>query len=74
MHFEVRRKFVTIKLSDQSMLTAEVRGEEAMGLWLNVTEVASLPEFPADVREPIVFVPFTQMIWMVTSAARQIDN
>lgn len=74
MHFEVRRRFVTIKLSDHSLLTAEVRGEEEMGLWLNVTEIASLPEFPADVREPIVFVPFNQMVWMVTSAARQAET
>lgn len=71
MHFEMRRKHVTIKLSDQSVLNAEVRGEEAEGLWLNVAEGAFLPGFPTGVREPIVFVPFSQMIWVVTSSARQ---
>lgn len=73
MHFEVRRRHVTIKLSDHSLLNAEVRGEEAQGLWLTHADDASLPEFPADVQEPIIFVPFSQMIWMVTSSARQAD-
>jgi len=73
MHFEVRRRHVTIKLSDHSLLNAEVRGEEAQGLWLTVTGDTSLPEFPTGVREPIIFVPFTQMIWLATSSARQAD-
>ena len=71
MHMEMRRRHVTIKLSDHSLLTAEVRGEEVQGLWLAIAEDASLPGFPADVQEPIVFVPFSQMIWLLTSSARQ---
>ena len=74
MHFEMRRRHVTIKLSDQSLLKAEVRGEEAQGLWLTRTEDTSLPGFPTGVQEPIIFVPFTQMIWMVTSSARQPES
>ncbi|HUX10653.1 MAG TPA: hypothetical protein VMW51_08410 [Terriglobia bacterium] len=73
MHFEVRRRRVTIKLSDHSLLTADVRGEEAQGLWLTAAGGASLPEFPTDVQEPIIFVPFSQMVWMVTSSARLPD-
>jgi hypothetical protein len=71
MLFEVRRRHVTIKLSDHSLLNAEVRGEETQGLWLTKTEDTSLAEFPADVQEPIIFVPFAQMVWMVTSSARR---
>jgi hypothetical protein len=71
MHFEVRRRFVTIKLGDQSLLSAEVRGEEAQGLWLTVAGGTSLPGLPAGMQEPIVFVPFSQMIWLATSSARQ---
>ena len=70
MHFEIRRRHVTIKLSDQSLLKAEVRAEEAQGLWLTTTEDKGLPGFPSDVQEPIIFVPFTQMVWMITSSAR----
>ncbi|HZT71473.1 MAG TPA: hypothetical protein VFC10_17230 [Terriglobia bacterium] len=70
MHFEIRRRHVTIKLSDQSLLKAEVRAEEAQGLWLTTTEDKALPGFPSDVQEPIIFVPFTQMVWMITSSAR----
>jgi hypothetical protein len=73
MHMEMRRRRVTIKLSDNSLLSAEVRGEETQGLWLTVAEDASLPGFPADVQEPIIFVPFTQMVWLGTSSARQAD-
>ncbi len=73
MHFEVRRRHVTIKLSDHSLLTADVRGEEAQGLWLTAGAGASLPEFPTGVQEAIIFVPFSQMVWMVTSSARQAD-
>ncbi|MEJ2008223.1 MAG: hypothetical protein P8Z30_08730 [Acidobacteriota bacterium] len=69
----MRRRHVTIKLSDQSLLNAEVRGEETLGLWLNISEDASLPGFPTGVQDPIVFVPFTQMIWLVTSSARQTE-
>jgi len=70
MHFEVRRRHVTIKLSDHSLLNADVRGEETHGLWLTAEGGASLPEFPAGVQEPIIFVPFSHMVWMVTSSAR----
>ncbi len=73
MLFEVRRRHVTIKLSDLSLLNAEVRGEEDQGLWLTKTADTSLPEFPADVQEPIIFVPFSQIVWMVTSSARQAE-
>ena len=70
MHMEMRRRHVTIKLSDNSLLSAEVRGEEAQGLWLTVSRDALPPGLPADVQEPIIFVPFTQMVWLGTSAAR----
>lgn len=73
MHLEIRRRRVTIKLSDQSLLTADVRGEEAQGLWLTVTQDTSLPGFPAHVQEPIIFVPFSQMIWLGMSA-RPVGN
>ncbi len=73
MLFEVRRKHVTIKLSDHKLLSAVVRGEETQGLWLTPGEDTSVPEFPAGVQEPIIFVPFSQMVWLVTSAARQPD-
>ncbi len=73
MLFEVRRRHVTIKLGDHSLLNAEVRGEEALGLWLTKTDETSLAEFPVGVKEPIVFVPFSQMVWMVTSSARQAE-
>lgn len=73
MHFEMRRRHVTIKLSDQSLLNAEVRGEEAEGLWLTHAEDSTLPGFPSGVQDPIIFVPFSQMIWMVTSSARQTE-
>jgi hypothetical protein len=69
MLFEVRRRHVTIKLSDHSVLNAEVRGEEAQGLWLTSPE--NVPGFPTGVEEPIIFVPFSQMVWMVTSSARR---
>jgi hypothetical protein len=71
MLFEVRRRHVTIKLSDHTLLNAEVRGEETQGLWLTKTDETSLAEFPMGVQEPIVFVPFSQIVWMVTSSARQ---
>jgi hypothetical protein len=74
MHMEMRRRHVTIKLSDNNLLNGEVRGEEAQGLWLAMAERASLPGFPADVQEPIIFVPFTQMVWLGTSAAHRPDN
>lgn len=73
MLFEVRRKHVTIKLSDHKLLNAVVRGEETQGLWLTPGEDTSVPEFPAGVQEPIIFVPFNQMVWLVTSAVRQPD-
>jgi hypothetical protein len=71
MLFEVRRRQVTIKLSDHSLLNAQVRGEETQGLWLTKTDETSLAEFPMGVQEPIIFVPFSQIVWMVTSSARQ---
>jgi hypothetical protein len=73
MHFEVRRRHVTIKLSDHTLLNALVRGEEAQGLWLTPAEDTSNPEFPAGVEEPTIFVPFTQMVWLFTSSARQTE-
>lgn len=73
MLFEVRRKHVTIKLSDHKLLNAVVRGEETQGLWLTPGEDTSMPDFPAGVQEPIIFVPFSQMVWLVTSAVRQPD-
>ena len=73
MLFEVRRKHVTIKLSDHKLLSAVVLGEETQGLWLTPGEDTSITEFPAGVQEPIIFVPFSQMVWLVTSAARQPD-
>jgi hypothetical protein len=74
MLFEVRRRHVTIKLSDHTLLKAVVRGEESQGLWLTVAEDTSNPEFPAGVQEPIIFVPFSQIVWMFTSSARQSEN
>lgn len=74
MLFEVRRRHVTIKLSDHTVLNAAVRGEETQGLWLTPAEDTSNPEFPAGVQDPIIFVPFTQMVWMVTSSARQTET
>jgi hypothetical protein len=74
MLFEVRRRHVTIKLSDQTVLNAVVRGEETQGLWLMPGEDTSNPEFPVGVQEPIIFVPFTQMVWMFTTSARQTEN
>jgi hypothetical protein len=73
MLFEVRRKQVTIKLSDHKLLNAVVRGEETQGLWLTPGVDTTGLEFPADVQEPIIFVPFSQMVWMVTSAVRPPD-
>ena len=74
MLFEVRRRHVTMKLSDHSLLNASVRGEETQGLWLTPAEDTSLPEFPASVQGPIIFVPFSQIVWMVTSSARQTES
>jgi hypothetical protein len=74
MLFEVRRRHVTIKLSDHKLLNATVRGEETQGLWLTPAEDTMVPEFPAGVQEPIIFVPFTQIVWLVTSSARQAEN
>lgn len=74
MHMEMRRRHVTIKLSDNSVLAAEVRAEETQGLWLNVAEDALLPGFPAGVQQPIIFVPFSQMVWLGTSAAHRVEN
>jgi hypothetical protein len=74
MLFEVRRRHVTIKLSDHTVLNAAVRGEETQGLWLTPAEDTANSEFPSGVQEPIIFVPFTQMVWLVTSSARQTEN
>ena len=68
MLFEVRRKHVTIKLSDHTLLNASVRGEETQGLWLTPAADTAMPEFPSGVQDPIIFVPFSQIVWMVTSA------
>ena len=73
MLFEVRRRHVTIKLSDHSLLNAAVRGEETQGLWLTPGEDTSLEGFPEGEQDPIIFVPFSQIVWMVTSSARQTD-
>jgi hypothetical protein len=73
MLFEVRRRHVTIKLSDHKLLNATVRGEETLGLWLTPAEDTAIPEFPAGVQEPTIFVPFSQMVWLVTSSARQAE-
>lgn len=73
MLFEVRRRHVTIRLGDHTLLNADVRGEENQGLWLTPAEDTSLPEFPAGVQDPIIFVPFSQIVWMVTSSARQTE-
>jgi hypothetical protein len=74
MLYEVRRRHVTIKLSDDSLLKADVRGEETQGLWLNPAEDTALKGFPEGVQDPIIFVPFSQIVWMVTSSARQTEN
>ncbi|HKT13387.1 MAG TPA: hypothetical protein VJW77_16330 [Terriglobia bacterium] len=74
MLFEVRRRHVTIKLSDHNLLNASVRGEETQGLWLTPAADTSLAELPAGVQDPIIFVPFSQIVWMVTSSARQAEN
>ncbi len=74
MHMEMRKRHVTIKLTDNNVLRAEVRAEEAQGLWLAMAEGTSLPGFPADVQEPIIFVPFTQMVWLGTSAVHRVEN
>jgi len=73
MLFEVRRRHVTIKLSDHNLLNASVRGEETQGLWLTPAADTSLAELPAGVQDPIIF-SLSQIVWMVTSSARQAEN
>ena len=68
MSITLKGKYVAVKLSDGKILNAHVYAEETEGVWLTMGKDAALPGLPDNIQQPIIFVPFSQMIWLVTSA------
>jgi hypothetical protein len=65
MKVSLAKRGVVIKLRTGT-ITATVYEEEDGGVWVQPSSNAGLKDFPAGVKAPLMFVPFSQMEWLVT--------
>ena len=63
-------KHVSVKLSDNTTLQGVVVDADSIGIWLQIAANTKPPGVPTNTQAPVMFIPFSQMVWLVTSLNR----
>jgi hypothetical protein len=58
---------VTVKISDGQLVTGTVVAVDNAGLWIRLATDAAPPGVPEGIQSAVLFSPFSQMLWAVTS-------
>jgi hypothetical protein len=58
---------VTVKISDGLLITRTVIAVDDAGLWIQLASDAGPPGVPEGIQSAVLFTPFSQMHWVVTS-------
>ena len=61
---------VTVKISDGLVVTGAVIAVDDAGIWIQLaSSSAAPPGVPEGIQSAVLFAPFAQMLWAVTSIA-----
>ena len=58
---------VTVKITDGQIVTGTVVAVDNAGLWIQLATDAAPPGVPEGIQSAVLFAPFSQMLWAVTS-------
>ena len=58
---------VTVKISDGQIVPGTVVAVDDAGLWIQLATDAAPPGVPEGIQSAVLFTPFSQMLWAVTS-------
>lgn len=58
---------VTVKISDGLLVTGIVLAVDDAGLWIQLAADTGPPGVPEGMHSAVLFTPFAQMLWAVTS-------
>jgi hypothetical protein len=67
MREQLITKQVTVKISDGLLVNGTVEAVDAAGLWIKLASAAAPPGVPEGIQSAVLFTPFSQMLWLVTS-------
>ncbi len=74
---KLMKKHVAVKLADKTTIQGTVYEETALGVWIVVasnSEIRNQPGVPNTIQHPIFFVPFSQMLWLMTSGPNPMER
>jgi hypothetical protein len=58
---------VTVKISDGQIVIGTVVAVDNVGLWIQLATDAAPPGVPEGMHSAVLFTPFSQILWAVTS-------
>jgi len=58
---------VTVKISDGLLISGTVVAVDDAGLWVRLASDAGPPGVPEGIQSAVLFTPYSQMLWLVTS-------
>lgn len=58
---------ITVKISDGEIVTGTVVAVDDAGLWIQLATDAAPTGVPEGIQSAVLFAPFSQMLWAVTS-------
>jgi len=67
MREQLINRQVTIKISDGQIVTGTVVAVDDTGLWIRLATDAAPAGVPEGIQSAVLFTPFSQMLWAVTS-------
>ena len=65
---------ITVKISEGMIVIGTVVAVDDAGLWIQLASDAAPPGVPEGIHSAVLFAPFSQMLWAVTSISPSEDS
>ena len=65
---------ITVKISEGMIVIGTVVAVDDAGLWIQLASDAAPPGVPEGINSAVLFAPFSQMLWAVTSISPSEDS
>jgi hypothetical protein len=71
MAIKITGKQVIIRQPNGAVIEGHAQDENEVGVWVLVASNSALREsIPKTIQTPVIFFPFCQMLWLVTSSTQ----
>jgi hypothetical protein len=67
MREQLIKRQVTVKISDGQIVIGTVVAVDDVGLWIQLATDAAPPGVPEGIPSAVLFTPFSQILWAVSS-------